>query len=159
MTVRSSRRWVRPVVGLVLTIAWFAVAGLGGPYFGRIDEVAVNDQASYLPSSAESTQVQKRLTDFFGGDTIPAVVVAERAGGLTIEDQAWLAAQSATLPEQVPAISGGVSPALPSADGMAAQIFVPLSTSADVTVAVADLRASLEGAPEASRSTSPVRRD
>ena len=148
MTVRSSRRWVRPVVGLVLTIAWFAVAGLGGPYFGRIDEVAVNDQASYLPSSAESTQVQKRLTDFFGGDTIPAVVVAERAGGLTIEDQAWLAAQSATLPEQVPAISGGVSPALPSADGMAAQIFVPLSTSADVTVAVADLRASLDGAPE-----------
>ena len=148
MTLRSSPSWVRPVVGLVLTLAWVAVAGFGGPYFGRIDEVAVNDQASYLPSSAESTQVQKRLTDFFGGDTIPAVVVADRAGGLTVEDQTWLAAQSAKLPEEVPAISRGVSPAIPSADGQAAQIFVPLSTQADVRDAVAELRASLEGAPD-----------
>jgi len=148
MTSHSSRRWVRPVVGLVLTIAWVAVAGLGGPYFGRIDEVATNDQASYLPSSAESTHVQKRLTDFFGGDVIPAVVVAERAGGLAAEDRAWLDAQFTRLPEQVPAITGGVSPAIPSEDGMAAQIFVPLSTAADVRAAVADLRTSLEGAPE-----------
>ncbi len=127
MTSQSSRRWVRPVVGLVLTLAWIAVAGLGGPYFGRIGEVSTNDQASYLPSSAESTQVQKRLTDFFGDDTIPAVVVAERVGGLTVEDRTWLEAQSGQLPEQVPAISGGVSPAILSTDGEAAQIFVPLS--------------------------------
>ncbi len=148
MTSRSSRRWIRPVVGIVLTLAWVAVTGIGGPYFGRIDEVATNDQASYLPSSAESTQVQKRLTDFFGGDAIPGVVVATRAGGLSAEDLAWLAAQSAKLPAEVPAISGGVSPAIPSADGEAAQIFVPLSTEADVRDGVADLRTSLEGAPE-----------
>ena len=147
LTSRASRRWVRPTIGLVLTFAWVALAGLGGPYFGRIDEVATNDQASYLPSSAESTQVQKRLTDFFGGGTIPAVVVAERTGGLSGEDQTWLAAQFTKLPVEVPAISGGVSPAIPSADGEAAQIFVPLSTEADVRDAVADLRASLDGAP------------
>jgi RND superfamily putative drug exporter len=144
---KTSRRWVRPLVGLVLTLAWIAVAGLGGPYFGRIAEVATNDQASYLPSSAESTHVQKRLTDFFGGDTIPAVVVAQRAGGLTVEDRTWLEAQPADLPEQVPGISGAVSPAIASTDGEAAQIFVPLSTKSDVTAAVADLRTSLEGAP------------
>jgi RND superfamily putative drug exporter len=136
------------LVGLVLTLAWIAIAGLGGPYFGRIGEVAVNDQASYLPSSAESTQVQQRLTDFFGDDTVPAVVVAERAGGLTAEDQTWLDARSAELPQRVPAISGGVSPALPSTDGEAAQIFVPVSTDADVRDAVADLRTNLEGAPQ-----------
>ena len=147
MDSQSSRPWVRPVVGLLLTLAWIAVAALGGPYFGRIDEVATNDQASYLPSSAESTHVQKRLTDFFGSDTIPAVVVAERPGGLTAEDTTWLAAQSARLPEQVPAIPGAVSPAIASADGEAAQIFVPLSTEADVRGAVAELRTSLEGAP------------
>lgn len=101
------------MVGLVVTLAWFAVAGLGGPYFGRIDEVAVNDQASYLPSSAESTQVQERLTDFFGDDTIPAVVVAERAGGLTAEDQTWLATQSAKLPQQVPRHPRGCLPGHP----------------------------------------------
>jgi RND superfamily putative drug exporter len=142
-----ARRWVRPVLGLVLTLAWIAVAGMGGPYFGRISEVSVNDQASYLPSSAESTQVQKRFADFFGDSTIPAVVVAERAGGLTAEDQAWLQGQFTRLPEQVSAISGGVSPAIPSTDGEAAQIFVPLSTKADVRAAVAELRTSLKDAP------------
>ncbi len=84
MTAQSPPRWVRPVVGVVVVIVWIAIAGLGGPYFGRIGEVSVNDQASYLPSSAESTQVQKRFTDFFGDSTIPAVVVAERAGGMTV---------------------------------------------------------------------------
>ncbi len=97
MASQASRRWLRPLIGLVLTLVWVAIAGLGGPYFGRISEVATNDQSSYLPSSAESTQVQKRLTDFYGSETIPAVVVAERAGGLTAEDQAWLAAQSTQL--------------------------------------------------------------
>ena len=151
MASQPSRRWVRPLIGLLLTIVWVAVAGLGGPYFGRIGEVATNDQSSYLPSSAESTQVQKRLTEFFGDDTIPAVVVAERAGGLTAEDQAWLAAQSAQLPEKVDAITGAVSPAIPSEDGMAAQMFVPLSADAEVRVAVGELRAALEGPPEGLR--------
>jgi RND superfamily putative drug exporter len=148
VTSRSSRRWVRPLVGLVLTLAWIAAAGIGGPYFGRIDEVATNDQASYLPNSAESTHVQKRLTDFYGSDTIPAIVVAERAGGLTAEDRTWLDAQSRNLPKQVPAIPGAVSPAIVSADGEAAQIFVPLSTKSDVRAGVADLRANLARPPD-----------
>ncbi len=129
-------------------MVWLAVAGLGGPYFGRISEVSVNDQSSYLPNSAESTQVQKRLTDFFGDSTIPAVVVAERLDGLTEEDTGWLQAQSAVLPDQVSAISGGISPALLSEDGEAAQVFVPLSTQSDVKAAVAELRTNLAGAPE-----------
>jgi len=132
----------------LLTIVWLAVAGIGGPYFGRIGEVSTNEQASYLPSSAESTQVQKRLTEFLGDDAIPAVVVAERSGGLTPEDQAWLAAQSASLPQAVDAISGGVSPAFPSSDGMAAQMFVPLSTDTPTRDSVGLLRTALEGAPE-----------
>ena len=135
MTLRATSHWIRPLVGLVLTLIWIGIAGLGGPYFGRIGEVSVNDQASYLPSSAESTQVQKRLTDFYGASTIPAVVVAERAGGMTAADLAWLQVHST------------VSPAIPSSDGVAAQMFIPLSTSADVTAGVAELRKSLEGAP------------
>lgn len=131
----------------MLTIAWLAVAGIGGPYFGRIGEVSVNDQASYLPSSAESTQVQRRLSDFFGDDSIPAVVVAERAGGLTTDDLAWLAAQSAGLPDRVEAAGSGVSPAFTSEDGTAAQMFVPLSLGTEVRDSVADLRAELGGPP------------
>ena len=148
MTLKASGRWIRPAVGIVLTLVWIGIAGLGGPYFGRISEVSVNDQAAYLPSSAESTHVQKRLTDFFGSSTIPAVVVAQRTGGMTAGDLAWLQAQSAQLPKQIPAISGSVSPAIPSSDGQAAQMFVPLSTSADIRTGVAELRKSLEGAPQ-----------
>ena len=148
MASQPSRRWVRPLIGLVLTLLWVAVAGLGGPYFGRISEVATNDQSSYLPSSAESTQVQKRLTDFYGDETIPAVVVAERAGGLAPEDQAWLAAQFTQLPEKVDAIPGAVSPAILSEDGMAAQMFVPLSADVDVRLSVGELRTALGGVPE-----------
>jgi len=145
---KTSRRWVRPLVGLLITVVWIAVAGIGGPYFGRISEVAVNDQASYLPSTAESTQVQKRLTEFLGGDSIPAVVVAERASGLSNEDLAWLATRYSTLPGEVDAITGGVSPAIPSVDQMAAQMFVPLSTQGEIKDAVAELKAALDGPPD-----------
>ena len=147
-TQPQSRRWIRPLVGLVLTVAWIAVAGWGGPYFGRVDEVSVNDQASYLPSSAESTQVQKRSAEFFGDSTIPAVIVAERAGGTTGDDQAWLQGLTTRLPLEVSIISGGVSPAILSADGEAAQIFVPLSSRTDIRTAVDELATSLESAPE-----------
>jgi RND superfamily putative drug exporter len=143
-----SRRWVRPLVGLVFTVGWIALAAWGGPYFGRVDEVSVNDQASYLPSSAESTHVQKRFAEFFGDSTIPAVVVAERAGGTTVQDQTWLQDLSARLPLEVSAISGGVSPAITSADGEAVQLFVPLSTQTDIRAAVAELVTSLESAPK-----------
>ena len=148
MASKTSRRWVRPLVGLLITVVWIAVAGIGGPYFGRISEVAVNDQASYLPSTAESTQVQKRLTEFLGGDSIPAVVVAERASGLSNEDLAWLATRYSTLPGEVDAITGGVSPAIPSVDQMAAQMFVPLSTQGEIKDAVAELKAALDGPPD-----------
>ena len=148
MRTQTTRRWSRLLAGALLTVAWLAVAGIGGPYFGRIGEVSTNEQASYLPSSAESTQVQKRLSEFLGDDSIPAVVVAERAGGLTADDLAWLAAQSTGLPDQVEAAGSGVSPAFTSEDGMAAQIFVPLSLDTEVRDSVADLRAALDGSPE-----------
>ena len=148
MASQPSRRWARPLIGLLLTVVWVAVAGIGGPYFGRTSEVASNEQSSYLPSSAESTRVQKRLAEFLGDDVIPAVVVAERAAGLTDEDRSWLALQSARLPEKVDAINSGVSPAIASEDGTAAQMFVPLSADAEPKVAVAELRTALEGSPE-----------
>jgi RND superfamily putative drug exporter len=143
-----SRRWVTYVVGALVTVVWVAIAGIGGPYFGRVGEVASDEQAAYLPSSAESTLVQKQLAAFFGDDTIPAVVVAERVGGLTADDLAWLGARSAELSGQVEAITGGVSPAIPSADGEAAQMFVGLSADEELRVSVAALRRALEGAPE-----------
>ena len=68
-------RWLRIGIPVLLVLIWLVGGSIGGPYFGKVDEVATNDQSSFLPSSAEATQVQDRLADFTGGDTIPAAVV------------------------------------------------------------------------------------
>ena len=125
----SSRRGGRLVVPVVLVLVWLIVAGLGGPYFGKISEVSSNDRTSFLPTTAESTRVQGLLDRFLGSDTIPAVVVASRPGGLTAAD---LAALKAAADTTIAGVSQGRSPAIPSEDGVAAQIFVPISTDADL---------------------------
>ena len=41
--------WLRWLVPVLLVLTWLAVAGIGGPTFGRLSEVSSNDQASFLP--------------------------------------------------------------------------------------------------------------
>ena len=80
---------VAVVIAAVLVFAaWTAVAAFGGPTFGTISEVTNNDQASYLPATAESTKVQKLEKDFYGTDSIPATVLFVRTGGLDAGDTA-----------------------------------------------------------------------
>ena len=143
-------RLLRTLVPALLVIAWLGLASFGGPLFGRVDEVSSNDPTAYLPTSAEATQVQKQLTGFLGDDAIPAVVVAVRDGGLTEADLAALgaAAEAAGAIEQV---AGGASPAIPSEDGQAVQVFVPLSTQSDLGEGVEAIRAAffpLDALPE-----------
>ena len=45
--------WLRWLVPVLLVITWLAIAGIGGPTFGRLSEVSSNDQASFLPAGAE----------------------------------------------------------------------------------------------------------
>ena len=80
------------LAAIAMILVWLAVGGLGGPLFGRISEVSSNDATTFLPTSADSTQVQKALPGFLGGTQIPAVVVAERPSGLTPADMVWLQA-------------------------------------------------------------------
>ena len=62
---------------------WLVGAGLGGPLFGKVDEVSSNDQTSYLPESADATQVQKLLGEFNDSDAIPAIAVFVSDGELS----------------------------------------------------------------------------
>lgn len=117
---------------------------MGGPYFGKVEEVSTNDQSSFLPASADSTQVQQRTADFLGEDSIPAVVVVTADSGdeLTEEQVTDLAVVTEDL-SAVESVNGDVSPPLVSEDGKAAQFFVPLSTSSDVNEVVEELRAAV----------------
>lgn len=50
---KSPRRWVRILLPAILILAWLTGAAVGGPYFGKVDEVSSNDQTTFLPESAE----------------------------------------------------------------------------------------------------------
>ena len=137
-------RVLRALLPAFLVLVWFAVAGVGGPYFGRIGEVSSNDPTAYLPTSAQATQVQARLPEFLGKDTIPAVVLVTAGSPLTAAQKAQLD-QLPTALAGIAGVSGRPSPPIVSQDGTAAQVFVPVSASASVGDVVAAIRAALPG--------------
>ena len=140
----SSRvpRWLRALLPAALILVWVAAAGLGGPLFGRIDEVSSNDRTAYLPTTAEATEVQERLDGFTEGDAVPAVVVFVSQDDLTDDDLSVIDDRLAEA-GQLGTVDGDVSPVIPSDDGVAAQAFVPLSGSADLGEATTALRDAL----------------
>ncbi|WES64739.1 MMPL family transporter [Microbacter sp. GSS18] len=136
---REPTRWLRIGIPVLLVLVWLAGGSIGGPYFGKVDEVSSNDRSSFLPSSADATQVSEQLPDFLGGDSIPAVVVIEGDGELGTDELADVQAVAddiAALDE----VSDGVSPPIPSEDGEAVQIFVPIDADGEVDLVVGEIR-------------------
>lgn len=136
---RQPTRWLRIGVPAVLVLVWLVVGSVGGPYFGKVDEVSSNDRSSFLPESADATQVNERLPEFLGDDSIPAVVVVTGDGDLTEEQLADVQ----TLADDIAGIDGvldEVSPPIVSDDGEAAQIFVPIDASGEVGEIVDEIR-------------------
>lgn len=140
---RKIPSWLRILIPAVLIIAWLTVAGIGGPYFGKISSISTNNLTDFLPKNSESTKVQQRTEDFTQATGIPAILVFSRDGKLTEADQQYLSA----LPERLSKIDGinkaSVSPAIPSKDGKAAQIIAPINSYAEVKDVVSALRDSL----------------
>src|SRR5450631_4942394 len=81
-------RLTRAFALILVLLAWFALAGVGGPLVGRLSEVQKNDNASFLPKSAESTEVGKLAAKFSSTDTLPYFVVVQRPAGLKPSDSA-----------------------------------------------------------------------
>lgn len=141
--VRTRRRsWARVLIPVVLILAWLIGAGLGGPLFGKVDEVSSNDQTSYLPSSADATKVQALLGEFNDGDAIPAIAVFVGADELTEAERETITDAVADAPS-LEGISDRVSPAIASDDGMAAQAFIPIESDAELADTVEALGAQL----------------
>ena len=146
-TARRSRvpRWLRILLPALLILVWFAGAGVGGPYFGKVSEVSSNDQTSYLPESADATRVQERLGDFSEQNAIPAVIVfagSERLSDAQVE-------QLQTAVDDLASIDGvlpDASPMIPSEDGLALEVFVPVDSSSEVGDVVSEMSAQLRAA-------------
>ncbi|MDN5899447.1 MAG: efflux RND transporter permease subunit [Brachybacterium sp.] len=126
----------------LLILGWLVAAGIGGPYFGRVDEVSSNDRTAYLPDSAAATEVAQRATDFTGSEAIPAIIVVTSPQEMDEDTLASLTKITEALGE-METVAGEVSPAIPSEDGLAVQVFVPLDSDADLAAAIAEIDAEL----------------
>src|SRR5690625_5858764 len=85
------------IVPALLILIWLTAGAIGGPYFGRVDEVTSNDQTTFLPESAEATLVQEQLGDFTGDEAIPAIVVITGNTPVGEEDLAVIEDETTTL--------------------------------------------------------------
>ncbi len=132
-------RWLLPAV---VVIVWLGIGGAGGPLIGALAGVQTNDQASFLPASAESTQVaelQRRAAD---AEQVPAIVIATRGGDEVTEADLDLLSDLADWAQREDVAAPGPPPA-PAPDGAAGQLVLPVD-AADAKQAVRDLRAQID---------------
>ncbi|MFE1090943.1 MMPL family transporter [Streptomyces sp. WA1-19] len=132
-------RTARILVPLVLLIAWLGIGGTLGPYAGKLGEVATNDQAAFLPQSAESTRVSEEQKAFSADEALPALVVwTAKDGGRLPADAREAATGTLASLADADFTAGRPSPALASKDGEALEGVVPLRTDLDELQPVLD---------------------
>lgn len=143
--------WLRWLVPVVLVLTWLGLAGVGGPTFGRLEEVSSNDQASFLPASAEATEAQDWQAKFRDSDEVPGIVVIEKNEAFTPPQLGELASLKTSL-EDLKLGSAVIGP-IPSKDAKAVQFVVPIGSSTEVKDAVKELRDTVkEAAPEGTQT-------
>jgi RND superfamily putative drug exporter len=122
---------------------WLVVVALASMLAGKLSDAERNDAKTWLPGSAESTQVLEKQTAFVSPDTIPAVVVYERATTLTPADQAKIADDAKSF-AGISGVDGQVIGPIFAPDGQAAQIIIPLNLGADGWQKAADVVAGMK---------------
>ncbi|MFJ8057456.1 MMPL family transporter [Streptomyces sp. NPDC096142] len=124
--MRTTSRRARWLVPVVLLLVWLGVGGTLGPYAGKLGEVATNDQAAFLPQSAESTRALKAQKAFDQSETLPAIVIWTAHGNQVGKAQQAAATRAVGTLAGQSGIVGRPSPALLSDDGQAMQAVVQL---------------------------------
>ncbi|MEV4749985.1 MMPL family transporter [Streptosporangium sp. NPDC049248] len=156
---RQPIRWLVPAL---LVLVWLAVGGGLGPFAGKLTEVSTNDQASFLPQSAESTRVLEVQDRFREGETQPLIVVWTADGKNITPEQSAAATRALASLRGTEGVVGTPTPAIGSEDGRALQGVIQFSSDLEGSlgeildrtgsaVAVDGLRAQLAG-PLATRA-------
>ncbi|MFY1672534.1 MMPL family transporter [Plantactinospora sp. WMMB334] len=125
----GSRRRTALLLAAVLVVGWLAVGAVATRYPGRLGEVATNDNAAFLPADAEATRAQRLAAGFAERETLPAFVVYARESGITDADRQQAAADAARF-ATVPGVVAPLPPPIPSTDGRALQLIVPVDNAA-----------------------------
>ena len=114
------------VLAAAVVLVWLVAGAVAGTFTSRLAEVQENDNAAFLPESAESTRVAEQVAAFTGDDTLPAVVVWESADGPVSPALAQAAGRAVTAAGDLPGTQGAPVGPFPSEDGEALQAVVPL---------------------------------
>src|SRR3954468_13123388 len=140
---RRTLRWLLPALVVLL---WLGLGGPLGSFNRKLSSVQENDNAAFLPDSAESTRVTALLRDFDTQRTLPAILLWESDGGPLDEAALGAIAQrvddATRIADDAGALAGQPSPVIPWQDGSAAQAVLPLrpDLGEDLTSLIADLR-------------------
>ena len=141
--MKKYRRWVQIGLPLIIVLAWLTGGAVGGPYFGKIDEVASNDVATFLPASAESTKVKEALEKFQQGGVQPAIVVFESNNPLTTAERQQIEAVRMAL-QSSGETKGDVREAVVSKDEHAAFLVVPLDSNSEFEEVITKIKSEVE---------------
>ncbi|NUR64366.1 MAG: MMPL family transporter, partial [Streptomyces sp.] len=114
----------------VVLVLWLVLLFLTAPLASKLTDAQDNDAASWLPGSAESTQVLQ-ISEGFRPEQIPAVVIYARDSGLTAEDKAQIAEDAQQIRQLRDHGVRGAETRGPvydrETDPRAAQIYVPIT--------------------------------
>ena len=130
----------------LIVVLWLIAAAIAQPVGAKLTDETTDDTESFLPESAESTEVVRILDDEFEtGETTNGIIVYQREGGLTAEDKDKIVDDAVKLqiaredgkPEipltedpQVP-FQPGSPPGLVSKDGDVAYTYLTVPTADD----------------------------
>jgi putative drug exporter of the RND superfamily len=100
---------------------WVVVVVFAYPLAGKLTDAEKNDAKAWLPANAESTKVVDLQSRFQSPNIFPAIVVYERAPGLTAGDKAKATADARSFAALQGVGPGQVVGPIPAADDKAIQ--------------------------------------
>jgi RND superfamily putative drug exporter len=109
-----------------LAVFWLLFGLVGGSYQGKLGDVQKNDNASWLPKSAESTKVDKESQQFRKVLSVSGFVVYQRGSGLTDADKAKIGTDATAFRGLKGVAADEVGNPQYSTDGRTASVEVPL---------------------------------
>ncbi|HLS26613.1 MAG TPA: MMPL family transporter [Beutenbergiaceae bacterium] len=127
---------LRAFLLVVVLGGWLAIGAFGGIAQGNLSQVQENDDAAFLPETAESTRAGELAAEFTENEILPALLIAIPEDGGQVTEEHFAAAEEAAgaipdrkLPDGTPVadVLDGQVVVVPSEDGEALMIPVPIA--------------------------------
>src|SRR6266516_2898313 len=110
----------------VVLVFWLLVVAVAGPLSGKLMGAEKNDAKAWLPANAESTKVLDLQSKFQSPNVFTAVVVYDRAAGLTAADRAKAVADARGFASIAGVVAGQIIGPYNARDGKAIETVVPV---------------------------------